>query len=49
MKIQNLEKIPYSQQRFFFGYVLLKDDNLTLNDYKIENESIIDLVSQLNP
>ena len=49
MKIQNLEKIPYSQQRLFFNCRLLKDDNLTLNDYKIENESIIDLVSQLNP
>ena len=49
MKIQNLEKIPYSQQRLFFNWCLLKDDNHTLNDYKIENESIIDLVSQLNP
>ena len=49
MKIQNLEKIPYSQQRLIFNCRLLEDDNLTLNDYKIENESIIDLASQLNP
>ena len=49
MKIQNLEKIPYSQQRLYDNGELLKDDNLSLNDYKIKNESIIDLVSELNP
>ena len=48
MKIQNQEKIPYSQQRFFFGYVLLKDDNLTLNDCNIKNESLVFLSTELN-
>ena len=47
-KIQNLEKIPFSQQRLFFNIDLLKDDNLTLNDYKIKNESIVDLSADLN-
>ena len=47
-KIQNIEKIPYSQQRLFFKSDLLKDDNLTLNDYKIKNESIVGLAVVLN-
>ena len=46
MKIQNLENIPYSQQRLFFeGFRLediqLKDDNLSLIDYKIHEESTL--------
>ena len=48
MKIQKLEKIPYSQQKLFFNFDLLKDDNLTLYDYKIENESIVNLDTDLN-
>jgi ubiquitin C len=48
MKIQNLEKIPISQQRLFFQNVKLKDDNLTLNDYKINHESMLYLLAILN-
>ena len=47
MKIQNLEKIPIEQQSLFFGCVLLKDDNLTLIDYKINHESLIDLSAKI--
>ena len=38
MKIQNLENIPYSQQRLFFNGIQLKDDNLSLNDYNVNQE-----------
>ena len=48
MKIQKLENIPYSQQKLFFNFDLLKDDNLTLNNYKIKNESIVILDTDLN-
>ena len=48
MKIQNLEKIPYSQQRLFFGCNLLTDDNLTLNDCEIKKESVVFLSTELN-
>ena len=47
MKIQNLEKIPIEQQRLFFDCVQLKDDNLTLIDYKINNESLIYLCTKI--
>ena len=47
-KIQKLENIPYSKQKLFFDCELLKDDNLTLNDYKIKNESIIKFSDELD-
>ena len=47
-KIQKLENIPYSKQKLFFDCDLLKDDNLTLNDYKIKNESIIKFSDELD-
>ena len=48
MKIENLEKIPIEQQILFFHDVKLKDDNLTLIDYKINHESMVYLSTKLN-
>lgn len=50
MKIQNLENIPYSQQRFFIDYpnfFELKNDNLSLIDYKVNQESLLYLLVKL--
>ena len=47
MKLQNLENIPYSQQRLFFGAIELEDDNLSLIDYEIHQEIILILLVKL--
>ena len=49
MKIQNLENIPFSQQRLFFECNELKNDNLSLIDYKISQESLLHLSQKLAP
>jgi len=41
MKIQNLENIPYSQQILYFHGDELYNDDLSLIDYKIDQNSIL--------
>ena len=47
MKIQNLENIPYSQQRLFFEDIELKNDNLSLIDYKVSQGAMFYLSDKL--